>query len=122
MQVLNTSNAVFFDIDGTLVREINRDDTTYVKTLNGLSISHPLRDGESTRRILMGANIQLLRDMHARGRFIIVWSAGGYQWAESVVRALGLEQYVHLIIEKPIAYVDDLDASQFMGQRIFLHD
>ena len=67
-------------------------------------------------------HIRLLKKMKGRGNFIIVWSAGGYKWAEAVVKALKLEDIVDLVMTKPAKYVDDLDASIWIGSRIYLKD
>jgi len=65
-------------------------------------------------------HIKLVKQMHGRGRFVMVWSAGGVQWAEAVVKALNLEPYVGLIITKPVGYVDDLPANKFLQNHIYL--
>jgi len=65
-------------------------------------------------------HIKILKDRKARGSFIVVWSAGGYAWANAVVKALGLEEYVDLVMTKPHAYVDDKQAAEIMGERIYL--
>lgn len=119
MKILQSNNPVYFDIDNTLVREITDADS---KGFLFTYVNHPLRANAPTARIPLKANIQLLKDMSARHRTIVVWSANGWQWAEAVIKALELENHVHYVIEKPIAYVDDLDASTFMGQRIFLQE
>lgn len=67
-------------------------------------------------------HIRLLKKMKGRGNFIIVWSAGGFKWAEAVVKALKLEDVVDLVMTKPAKYVDDLDASVWIGSRIYLKD
>ncbi len=43
---------------------------------------------------------------------IVVWSQSGWQWAEIVVTALGLEDYVDLVISKPDIYYDDLNVKE----------
>lgn len=44
---------------------------------------------------------------HHRKHPVVVWSAGGSDWAEAVVRALGLERQVSLVISKPMWIYDD---------------
>lgn len=121
MQVVRRDQVIMVDVDDTLIRRGNYKEL-HVDGCVFYQIPHPLRNGQTVERIPLRSNIQLIKDMHARGRYIIVWSAGGWQWAEAVVKSLGLEPHVHLILEKPIAYVDDLEANEFMGQRIFLND
>jgi hypothetical protein len=120
MTTIERDGVVCFDVDSTLVEEkfLNKKDIV----MDVIEIPHPLRGCELTYRLPLKRNIQLLKDMHTRGRFIVVWSQAGWQWADAVVRALELQNFVDLIIEKPIAYVDDLECQQFMGQRIFLND
>jgi hypothetical protein len=65
-------------------------------------------------------HVKLLKQMHGRGRYIVVWSQSGVQWAHAVVEALGLSDFVHLVMTKPTGYVDDLPADQWMRDRIYL--
>ena len=48
-----------------------------------------------------------LKKMKRRNYSIIVWSAGGSDWAEAVVKALGIEEYVDLIMPKIDDHLDD---------------
>lgn len=115
MNVVRNGATVFFDVDETLVSETR-------STMAPPVTIHYVHKLPRVSRYTMARNIELLKDMKARGRYIVVWSQGGFAWAEAVVLALGLQDYVDLIIEKPIAYVDDLQASEFMTQRIYLND
>ena len=38
---------------------------------------------------------------------IMVWSFAGAEWATGVVQALGLDQYVDIVMGKPVALYDD---------------
>lgn len=64
-----------------------------------------------------GPVIDDLMWLSRRGHTIIVWSKEGADWAEAVVKALGLDAYVALCLEKPTGYYDDLEAPEFMGKR-----
>ena len=67
-------------------------------------------------------HVEQLKLHSMRGHTIIVWSAGGWEWAEAVVRALKLEQYVNLVIEKPMWVYDDLPSTEFMPKSIWMKD
>jgi hypothetical protein len=66
-------------------------------------------------------HIQLIRQFKARGHTIVVWSQGGWSWAESVVKTLGIENLVDIVMDKPNWYIDDLPAEAFMRLPIYLH-
>lgn len=117
MKTLEMNNPVYFDCDGTLIRDALPNERVCV-TL----IQHPYRGNAPVGKVKMNANINLLKDMNERGRTVVVWSQAGWLWADAVIRALELQNFVHYVLEKPIAYVDDLHASEFMTQRIFLND
>lgn len=58
--------------------------------------------------------VEQLKRHKVRGHTVIVWSAGGYEWAEVAVKALGLEKYVDVVMEKPHWVYDDLPSHEFM--------
>jgi len=64
-------------------------------------------------------HIELLKKYKADGYFVIVWSQAGFEWAETVVKALNLEDHVDLAMTKPFKYIDDLPANAFMD-RLYL--
>lgn len=58
--------------------------------------------------------VRQLSEHKARGHTVIVWSAGGSDWADAVVDALEMRPFVDLTLEKPMWAYDDLPASEFM--------
>lgn len=58
--------------------------------------------------------IEQLKNLRLRHHTIVVWSAGGYDWAKTVVQTLGIEHLVDLVICKPTYVFDDLPCEEFM--------
>lgn len=118
MQVFDCTQPTYFDCDQTLVLfgPIPDTGTTY-KTVQ---ISY---DGLPPETVHVNEdNVKALKQFAVRGYTIIVWSQGGHRWAEAVVKALNLEEYVDLILEKPKWYFDDLPAKAFMGEPVWKGD
>ena len=62
-------------------------------------------------------NIKLLKKFATRGHAVVVWSGGGADWAEAVVKALGLEDYVQVVTGKPNYYIDDIaNSKEWIGK------
>ena len=97
--IVDNENVAAFDVDWTLIEECPASDSAD-KLLD-------TRTGEYEYFKPYVEHIKLLKQMKGRGRFIIVWSAGGYLWANSIVKHLGLEKYVDLVMTKPGVMVDD---------------
>lgn len=66
-------------------------------------------------------NIKLLKNYYERGYFVIVHSANGYNWASEVVTKLLLRSCVNMVFTKPMKYVDDLPAEEWM-QRVYINE
>lgn len=115
VRIINNESNIFFDVDDTLVMwgtaMHEHEDCIVVVDPYDQSLIH-LRPHQP--------HIKLLKNHHARGSYITVWSAGGFQWAEAVIKALQLEGFVDVVMSKPRAYVDDLTASEVLGERIYL--
>jgi FMN phosphatase YigB (HAD superfamily) len=106
---------VFFDCDDTLVMhddELPKD----------LYIADPYMFGHTMLVRKHERHIKLLKDFKGRGYTVVVWSAGGAKWAKAVVDALEIEPYVTLCMSKPLKYIDDLQAHEIMGARIYLNE
>jgi histidinol phosphatase-like enzyme len=65
--ILEQENIVMYDVDGTLIRPVEN----YAREVDEISpdLWH----------------INLLKNHHRRGFFIIVWSHSGWKWAKDVV-------------------------------------
>ncbi len=115
MKVLTSDNVAMCDVDDTLVT------TDY--TPDQFHDTITVTCGNNYIRVLpIQKHINLLQNFKGRNFTNIIWSQGGWEWAEAVVKALELEPYVDLIICKPKWYIDDLPCQEFMGKRTFLLD
>lgn len=119
MNVIKSENIIFCDVDDTLVQMLDYENLEL--DTGSISILDPY-DSLYTSRMPMHKNIRILKTWHARGAYVVVWSAFGYQWAETVVKALCLQDHVHQIMSKPRAHIDDLPSTQWMGERIWFPD
>ncbi len=115
MQVIRQEHPMPFDVDNTLVTQVGFNIGPSISILNPLTnTAHNYQIHQS--------HVRLLKEQFLRGRLVIVWSASGYAWAEAVVDALELKDFVHIVMSKPIAYVDDKDIVDWIGSRIFVND
>ncbi len=115
MRVVEIESTIFVDVDDTLVM-------WGVKAKKGeklIAVTNP-HDGKQDYLAPHLGHIKVLKDRKARGSFIVVWSAGGYAWATSVVKALGIQDHVDLVMTKPHMYIDDKKASEFMTEHLYI--
>ena len=106
MRILDTDQVVCFDVDDTLILYDKPD--SYADS-DAISIGK-LRVWPHRK------HIETLRQFKARGQNVVVWSAGGKDWAAEVVYKLMLGDYVDLIMCKPKWYFDDLPAKEWLGK------
>lgn len=108
MIVIPNDKSAFFDCDETLVIwDFDRNLYT------GIRITSP--DGLVSEMVNPHiGHIKKLKEHKLRGQLVVVWSAGGYAWAETVVKALGLENYVDYVMAKPAWAWDDLTPNEFI--------
>lgn len=102
----------FFDVDDTLL--------LWGRGIEGRRVTVKYNDLVSESAVAHEAHITKLKQHKARGHTVVVWSAGGSEWARQAVELLGLEDYVDLVIEKPMWLYDDLQPSQFMPRADWL--
>lgn len=100
---------VFCDVDDTLVSW-----KCYPKiSKNSIAFNDP---SGTVYLNAINEHIEALKLHKLRGHTVIVWSAGGADWAEEVVKKLGLEPYVDAVMSKPDWFYDDLPAAEFMPE------
>lgn len=114
MKVISQESTIFIDCDQTLVMwgKAKKHEKVIAITCPYSAKQEILRPHKS--------HIKVLKDRHVRGSFIVVWSASGYQWANAVVKALGLEAYVDQVMSKPQMYIDDKKAKEVLGERLYI--
>ena len=109
MKTFEERKTVFFDVDDTLCEwypcSEGEKDATYFN-VNG---------HEFYKKAIM-PNINGLKAHHRAGHLVVVWSAGGSNHAANVIRALGIEDYVDVILTKPDYYYDDKPAIEWMPE------
>ena len=101
MQVIKKNKVLYVDVDKTLI--MWHGDETW----------HPHI-----------AHINLLKQFKTQGHGIIVWSSGGWEWAQKAVELLGIQTLVDYIVNKPDWWCDDMDAEKILLSQnyIFLDD
>jgi len=98
---ISAKHFVYFDVDDTLI-DWQKENTEYSVCFNssiGIVSLEPKYDV-----------IHKLKQHKKEGYAIVV----GADWAEHVVKTLGLCDYVDLVIGKPNIYYDDLKCDVFM--------
>lgn len=114
VKTIKTHKVIPFDVDDTLILWRPDDKTNLIK------IKHPMYTNAHFHVKPNKKAIDLLNKHKAAGDFIIVWSAGGYDWALNIVKALKLKDKVDLIMTKPDLYYDDLPVQEWMTNRVDL--
>lgn len=115
MMVVSEHPVVFFDVDETLV--ITRD----IEHVPHNVLEIQVCEGRKPIKVVPHwDHVRVLRQFSQRGHTVVVWSAGGSRWAQAVVRALDLEDYVDLVMPKPSFYFDDQPPAAWMGRGDYL--
>lgn len=116
MRVIPDRIEVVCDVDYTLIRPTTKND----RHLSCVEIINP-NSGLATYYTVHHQHVELLRRYKGRGFYITVWSANGSAHAESVVKALDLEDVVDEVKTKPFKHIDDKkDAKDIVGSHVFI--
>jgi len=104
------SKSVFSDVDDTLIMW---------EPEGGNFKNHPEAieiDMFGTKKLFlpMWDNIQKLKIFYERGYEVVVWSLSSKEWADKVVDALGIREWVDYCVSKPDFYLDDREVDHFM--------
>jgi phosphoserine phosphatase len=114
MITIKSTKIVYFDVDSTLVTA--QSDLAHLEEKLWI-------EKRGRRFYIHNKHGEILQDFKARGHTVVVWSAGGAEWAETVVKLLGLTESVDLCIDKPDWYFDDLKADVWLeGKHCYLKD
>lgn len=112
MQVIKSNRNVVVDTDDTLIcwdiSEFPEKEQIVVNFVNGPVTLVPHKK-----------NINTLIKFWKLGYNIIVHSGSGYEWAETIVKALDLEKYVNAVMAKPLYYFDDKPAETWLNNRVY---
>lgn len=120
----------YFDVDHTLIiwemdpKEYSplkgSDDYGIEKLLNKQPESLKIAfDGKEFSIRPIWTHVSQLVQQSLKGVKIVVWSAGGVDWAEAIVNRLGLNDFVDVVITKPHFFYDDSNPEGFMGKHFF---
>lgn len=108
---IRDSRMAYIDVDQTLI-----DWECSNKDLPLLLLKGP---NDATNVQAIPVHIDLIKELRTVGWQIVVWSQGGADHAERVVKLLGIENLVDVIISKPTIYVDDLPFENQYIKRVF---
>lgn len=116
MELIESEMIVYFDCDDSLCMWT---DNIYLPGGDKIEFEDPY-DSSLVYLIPHYRHIKLLKDYKERGYTVIIWSAAGYRWAQVVAKILELEEYIDYCQSKPIKFVDDLQASEILGDRVYI--
>lgn|SRR3990167_322942 len=110
--------AVFYDVDETLILHHTKglaSNELYVANSDEklLILSDPYVPEVKHCVTAHKANVLMLKRHFAQGKATIVWSHGGVLWAETIVKVLGIEEFVTAIIPKLTTYCDDKEITKW---------
>ena len=117
MYKAKSEHTIAFDVDDTLIMW----EENYTQPFHGaVAVTCP-HDGAVTYHKPHKRHIGFLKKQYAKGYTVIVWSNSGVGWANAVIEALGIADYVDIVVSKPNKWVDDLsNPASVLGTHIYL--
>ena len=109
---IESHKVVMCDVDDTLVLW----DKSEYSHIPSITVKYA---GKTSEVIVNQKNVNLLIKLVKLGYTVIVWSATGYDWAETIVKAIGIEKEVTMCMSKPRYYIDDKDSKLWIGERLY---
>ncbi|HEY5236210.1 MAG TPA: hypothetical protein VIJ14_08540 [Rhabdochlamydiaceae bacterium] len=94
---------VLFTCPGSMVWDVDGEEIGYANSWSEILVPN-------------WPQIEELRKFKIRGHKIILWSAAGVEWCETIAKTLKLEDVIDVCICKPVYVIDDLPVSEFMPQ------
>lgn len=102
---------VYIDVDDTLVSWAHG----FFWHEGALEFEDPY-DGATLYLDVIKEHVDAIKSHKLRGHTVVVWSAGGADWAEEVVKRLHLEKHVDAVLAKPNWFYDDLPANRILEE------
>lgn len=115
MKTIGSDKNVFVDVDETLIINKSHKEEFGITDKEWAANSFPMGISKTKVEVMPHfKHIEFIKELKSKNITIYVWSAGGKDWAEAVIKALGLEDFVDFAMTKPELYIDDLEADKWM--------
>lgn len=115
MRVIKQNKIWQFDVDDTLIMwnpDPSPGHASYIHVIGP--------KGQGVSLVPNRSNIELLKKLATVGWYIRVHSGSGWQWAKTVVKALGLELFVDEVTSKPLGNTDDGPHGEGIAYNVYL--
>lgn len=122
MKRIKCNKPTYLDIDDTLILWAPTQEQL---DKYGIDFEHTYDDGTKVKGRLVPHRVHLrqLKRHQERGHTIILWSAGGEQWAYAAACILGIDGLDNVYsIEKPVWAYDDKQPQEFMSTKYWVDE
>lgn len=127
MIVVPGNMILYVDIDDTLImwspsEEEQLEKGIYLDYPGTLSLENQTQPVRQELVVPHLKHIAQVKRHKLRGHTIVIWSAGGVDWAKKAVEVLQLQDYVDVVMCKPTWILDDKKAEEFMPKNQWQED